>query len=169
MSENEPAGDPELTTGSAAGTGRGKKEDAGAVRALLRRLRRLWAPETAPGGRATIAEAFAAYFASWSIELPHAALSEPGAGRLAEAGWLIRYLFGREGEREYLEFFAEHRLTNARHVRIWEDGRTEDLDSPMEGFVYDDAIPGDRERARAEYVEHNRRVYEELEKKGLIP
>ena len=114
-----------------------------------------------------VRKAFAEYFGKWSIELPRAAIATRLRCQVKKAGWTIQYLFGQERDREYLDFYATHRMTNDRHVRIWDDGQTEPLEGYQEMCVYDPRVPGDKERVEREYYEHNRRVSCILGEKGF--
>lgn len=114
---------------------------------------------------AAIRSAFAAYF-SEAVTLPEGAL--PARGRLTQARWSVNYVLCEVDGHTYLDFYATNRFTNDRHVRLHDDGRTEHLDAPLEGFSHDPQVPRDRERAERAYFDHNRRVYELLRSKGLL-
>ena len=45
-----------------------------------------------------------------------------------QAGWAISYVFGED----YLDYYAEHRMTNPRHVRIHAEGLCESLEAPQD-------------------------------------
>ena len=111
-----------------------------------------------------IEAAFAEYFEAWDIQLPSnaAALQQPG--KILKAGWHIKYVFGKD----HLDFFAEHRMTNPRHGRIYSDGRYEALEAPREWCVTPaGADEAAKQQAWEEYYAYNRRVYTELRAKGL--
>ncbi len=72
-----------------------------------------------------------------------------------KTGWFISYVFGNN----YLDFYADHRMTNPRHNRIHTDGRIEALDTYLEFNVV-----GKEE----EFYAHNRKVGAILKAKGLI-
>ena len=77
------------------------------------------------------------YFYSWDITLPQGDLSSPDLDKdyeIRKAGWIIRYKFGVQDGKVYMDFYASHRMTNDRHERVWEDGRVEGLPAPL-GFV----------------------------------
>ena len=113
-------------------------------------------------------EVFAETFAHWGIEIDAKDL-QAGRGRIGKAGWNIAFLTGVAEGKAYLEYYASHRMTNDRHVRIWATGEAEDLPAIRDIYVFHADRPGDEERAKAEYLEHNRRVAAELEAKGLFP
>ncbi|BAI61026.1 conserved hypothetical protein [Methanocella paludicola SANAE] len=110
---------------------------------------------------------FGQYFGHWNIELPEEDLANRSPGFITKAGWSIRYIFGKDGDREYLEFYAMHLMTDDRHVRIYEDVEYQELDAICSMFGFDPKIPGDEERAERENREYNQRVYKELQEKGL--
>ena len=112
----------------------------------------------------SIETAFAEYFGAWDIRLPPDALASKQPGKIFQAGWRINYVFGED----HLDFFAEHRMTNPRHVRVYADGRCEPLEAPREWCVIPaDADEAAERQAREEYYAHNRRVHAELKAKGL--
>ena len=112
--------------------------------------------------------AFAEYFSNWSILLPVDAVATRQPGRIQEKGWVIEYLFGVDGDDEYLDFYASHRMTNDRHERIHANGRIEVLEAPREFLVYPgDADEAARERIKEEHYAHNRAVHERLREKGF--
>ena len=102
---------------------------------------------------------FARYFSHWEIELPLEAVIQRQRGKLFQAGWSVRWLFGVDGRGEYLDFYAVHRMTNDRHLRIHENGEVMALEALLEPFV-----PVGREK---EYFAHNRRIGRMLRAKGF--
>ncbi len=87
--------------------------------------------------------AFARYFSNWGIELPEDDVAQRKRGKLFEAGWSVRWIFGSDERGEYLDFYATHRMTNDRHLRLHENGEEE------------------------EYYAHNRRIGRMLRAKGF--
>lgn len=86
-------------------------------------------------------------------------------GKIRKAGWNIRYVFGED----HMDYYATHRMTNDRHVRIHADGRSESLESPRDFVVYPkDADEETRTKADEEFYAYNQAVYAMLRKKGLI-
>ena len=115
-----------------------------------------------------ISKVFEDYFANWHITLPTKSLANRSRGEIHQGdGWWIQYLFGGDERGEYLDFYAKHRMTNDRHLRIYEDGTQVDLPAEWGWFAYDLKVPGDYERARRERDEHNQRVRDELRRKGF--
>jgi hypothetical protein len=117
------------------------------------------------GDDSKIREAFAAYFKDFDIHLP----SEiPAAGGLIkQAGWNIRYAVGRDGGRRYLELYAMNRMTNDRHLRVYEDGTVETLGTVSQGVTFNPDVPGDRERAERDRKAADDRLIADLRRKGL--
>ena len=114
---------------------------------------------------ATIQGVFDEMFANWDIRRPPDATTLKRPGRIRKAGWSISYVF----EEDYLEYYAEHRMTNPRHARIYSDGRVEGLDAPREFIVIPaGADEAAEQQAREDYYAYNRRVYAELRAKGLV-
>ena len=109
-----------------------------------------------------IEETFADIFRNWNIQLPANATVEKKRGKTRQSGWSISYVFGND----YMDYYAEHRMTNPRHARIYVDGKVESLPAPFEMYSYSDE--SDKERARQEFIRHNRAIYAELERKGLV-
>jgi hypothetical protein len=105
-------------------------------------------------------------FAPWGIALPPEEVRERRRDKIVEAGWAIWYLFGEDERGEYLDYYASHRMTDDRHVRIYEDG-TEELLPAVSTFRFLSADPEEDARLVAEYLEHNRRVGRMLEEKGF--
>ena len=71
------------------------------------------------GESGAIEERFAEYFANWDIRLPEDATQLEEPGLIQEGGWTIRYVFDDDAGGSYLEFYATHRMTNDRRVRIY--------------------------------------------------
>ena len=112
-----------------------------------------------------IRKTFKDYFADWDIELPK---NVPDKGSIAEAGWTITYVLNEVDGQPCLDFLAEHRMTNLRHIRILSNGEAVAFDTFMEAYGFDPEIDADEDAAKRRYEEHNRRVGDELRAKGLI-
>lgn len=118
---------------------------------------------------ALVAAAFAESFSAWGITLPEGALERREPGLIRHGGWTIRFIFGADEDGSYLEYYATHRMTSDSRVRIYASGQSRELDAIWEAFVWDPKVPGDEDRARREYQEHNQRIGEELKELGLYP
>jgi hypothetical protein len=113
-----------------------------------------------------IREGFRAYFDTPGIELPDPI---PSRGEIQAEGWHITYvLFQDEQGEPYLDFFAENRFTNSRHVRILATGEAAPLEQYQEALIFQDENDDDWGRAAAAQQEQNQRVTRILEEKGLI-
>jgi len=110
---------------------------------------------------------FEQYFKNWDIKLPDESIAGRSPGLIRQAGWSIKYIFGKEDGREYLEFYAMHRMTDDIHMKIYDDGKSVELDEISSGYCFDPDRPGDEGRAKSETIKRNRRTYKELQKKGL--
>jgi len=63
--------------------------------------------------------------------------------------------------------FADHRMTNPRHIRITQIGEIKSLESFMDSLSYNPEIEDDYKRAKQTFHEHNQRVGKQLQAKGL--
>ena len=105
-------------------------------------------------------------FAPWGIALPPEDVEAKRRGKIVEGGWAIWHLFGEDERGCYLDYYASHRLTDDRHVRIREDGPAEPLPT-IRTFRIASQDPREDTRLEAEYLEHNRRVGRMLKEKGF--
>jgi hypothetical protein len=137
----------------------------------LKRLHQLY-PELAAGAEVPrgalgkIKLLFAGEFAMSDIFLPEEDVECRQRGKIVKDGWEILYLFGSDEKAEYLEYYASHRMTNDRHVRIYADGQREDLPSLLD-FRQASQDPQENERLKEEFHAENRRVLTMLKEKGL--
>ena len=109
---------------------------------------------------------FADQFRPWGLALLEGAAERGEPGRVGGAGWSVRYVWGDDDRGRYLDYVADHRMTNQRHVRLRETGEKESLPAIHDGFV-SDGTEADGRRAEAEYTARNQRVYASLRRKGL--
>ena len=99
-------------------------------------------------------------FEHWEIELPIDAM-EPGVVWLIlHRGWKIWTRYDVEDEREYLDYYADHRMTNDRHRRMYVDGDDEGLPT-MVFIVWGDAT-------EAEIAARRQSAAKLLEEKGFV-
>jgi hypothetical protein len=105
-------------------------------------------------------------FAPWNITLPPEHVTGRRRGKIVEAGWAIWYLFGEDERGEYLDYYASHRMTNDRHIRLREDG-TEEYLPTVSTMRLASQDPEEDARLAAEHLEENRRVARTLEEKGF--
>lgn len=109
---------------------------------------------------------FANHFSHWGIILPSEDVRERQPGRIVAAGWAIWYLFGEDEHGEYLDYYAAHRMTNDRHVRIRVDGSEERLPT-VSTMQITSRDPEENARLAREHLLENRRVERMLEEKGF--
>lgn len=111
---------------------------------------------------------FNATFAAFHISLPPEAVARKQRGKIVAGGWVICYLFGGDGRGEYLDYYASHRMTEDRHVRIYADGTVKGLPS-IDGMCVFPAgcTRAEEERISKEHDSRNRQIAEELAAKGF--
>ena len=121
--------------------------------------------------REQIRQRFNRDFASWEIVLPVDAMSPGVIWFIVQRGWTIwtRFDIGAEDGREYLDYYAMHRMTDDFHVRLYADGKVEHL--PAMGGSY--AIPqgataAEEKEVRDRYLARNKEVERMLEEKGFV-
>ena len=113
-----------------------------------------------------IEERFRLAFAPWGIAVPPEHVRERRQCKIVASGWAIWYLFGEDGRGEYLDYYASHRITDDRHVRIREGSPAEHLPT-ISTFRIGSKDPEEDARLEAEYLEHNRQVGRMLDEKGF--
>ena len=121
--------------------------------------------------RERLRERFNRTFARWEVELPANAMSSGVVWLIVQGGWTIwtRLDVGAEDGRERLDYYAMHRMTNDRHVRLYADGGEENLPAIEESYVIPkDATEAEREAARSDYFARNQAVEKLLEEKGFV-
>lgn len=115
-----------------------------------------------------IQKVFVERFSHFDLRLPDENLRERRKGPIPYGGsGRIYYIFGREGEREYLEFYAYHRMGDDP-AKIYEDGEGVGLPELCSMYGYDPKVPGDKERKRAEMEKEYRETLQDLVANGLF-
>lgn len=109
---------------------------------------------------------FGRTFAPWGIALPPEDVEARRPGKIVASGWAVWYLFGEDERDGYLDYYASHRMSDDRHVRIRESGRTESLPT-VRAFRILSQDPGEDARLEAEHLGHNRRAGRLLREKGF--
>ena len=108
-------------------------------------------------------------FKTWEIELPIDALEPELVWFIVQGGWTIWTRFDIEDGREHLDYYAMHRMTNDRHVRLYADGEEAALPSISGMYVIPkDATKAEEAEARAKHFEYNQTVEKLLEEKGFV-
>ena len=105
-------------------------------------------------------------FRIWDIKLPRAAIEARQRGKIVQAGWTIWFLFGADASGEYLDYYSSHRMTNDSHVRLYDDGRVEGLESLWDMHSTSDD-PDEAARLEDEFWDHNERVARLLGGQGV--
>ena len=121
--------------------------------------------------REQLRQRFDRAFVRWGIQLPVDAMSPGVDWLITQHGWTIwtRFDIGVEDGREHLDYYAMHRMTNDRHVRLYADGDEEDLPAMQEGYVIPQgATVAEQEAARDKYFSSNQAVEKLLEEKGFV-
>jgi hypothetical protein len=115
-----------------------------------------------------IRNTFKEYFAPFGdIELPNPI---PNRGNINQGrmGWSIKYILNEdENNQVCLDFLAQHPETNMVCVRIYSDGQYASLDTYRQSYTFDPDVDGDKERAEKEFLEHNRKIGDELKARGF--
>jgi hypothetical protein len=105
---------------------------------------------------------FQRHFAYWGIELP----AGRDSGQIVQEGWAIWFRFGSDEKGQFLDYYASHRMTNDRHVRIRVEGAAESLPA-LQSMLQWSADPEEAARFRDEHNGHNQKVAEILRAKGF--
>ena len=121
--------------------------------------------------REELRQRFNRAFANWEIELPFDAMSPGVVWLIVQRGWTLwtRFDIDDEDRRGRLDYYAMHRMTDDRHVRMYADGKEESLPAMAESWVSPQgATPAEEKEARDKYLAHNQTVEKLLEEKGFI-
>lgn len=114
----------------------------------------------------SIEERFRRTFAHWGFAMPPEGLEARRHGKIVASGWAIWYLFGSDERGGYLDYYASHRMTDDRHVRLREGSPAEQLPT-IETFLIRSRDPEEDARLKAKYLERNRRSGRILREKGF--
>ncbi len=106
-------------------------------------------------------------FSNWSIILPEEQVAQRKRGKILEAGWCIWFLFDKDDQGEFLDYYASHRMTSDEHVRIRVDGSIEYLPVISTGHMISDD-PIENARLESEFYKENQRIMELLKAKGFV-
>jgi hypothetical protein len=115
----------------------------------------------------TIQKVFKDSFQSHNLKLPVENLRDRKPGSVPYGSGRILFVFGTEEGREYLEYYAHHRMGDS-HGKIYDDGEEVSLPELSSMFSYDPKILGDQEKREAEMKKEYRETFEDLERKGLL-
>ncbi len=79
--------------------------------------------------------AFVRALVAFNAALPEDAVLERREGRLELGTGLALYRWGKDDVGEFVEAWVHHRMTNARHIRVYETGRVVDVAKGPDPFV----------------------------------
>lgn len=114
---------------------------------------------------AVIREAFRQFFPGGGPELPDPI---PDHGSVSDNDWFVRYaLNADENGDPRLDFFARNPLTEPLFGQVSHDGTVETLDSYVEHYSYDPAVPGDESAAERRMRDYNEEVGRRLKMRRL--
>jgi hypothetical protein len=113
-----------------------------------------------------IKQKFEEIYSNWEIILPEENYKNKKSGFIQKNGWLIQYCFGKEDDKEYMDIYAEHRMTYPRHTRIYVNGDTKELSNYITAYIID-KDPKIAKSNKKEYKEHNKKIAQELIEKGF--
>lgn len=117
--------------------------------------------------RTLIAEYVNEDFAASKVHLPKNDVRTGRAGRISKRGWSIHYLFSHEDcEQPYLDYYASHRMTNDRHVRVFADGKKEYLPA-LDDFRFCSDNPKEDAALQKEHQQRTQQLLEMLKEKGF--
>lgn len=117
-----------------------------------------------------IKSTFDSFFGKWGITLNCTIASTDNLGavyRMRGEGWLIWYLFGEENGLLFMDYYACHRMTNDRHVRILGNGDVYHLPALSDMCLTDSDDPEEQAREETEFEEENTRILAMLHAKGF--
>jgi hypothetical protein len=101
--------------------------------------------------------------------LPEADLLGVDNGHHFHHGWHIGWVWGTDAERgTFLDVLSEHRHPGMSAARFFADGSIEHIDLPTTMRLVG-KTPAEDARLEREFIEHNRRSYEDLRQRGLLP
>ncbi len=121
--------------------------------------------------REKLRERFNRSFAHWDIELPIDALKPGVVWLIVQRGWTIwtKFETSTENGRPHIDYYATHRMTNDRHIRLYADGDTESLPTIVSGMTYPaDATESVVKALEEEQASRNQAVEKLLEAKGFV-
>lgn len=147
----------------------GSPSGAGAIAAVLAPQQPAYnaTMTESPQGVERIAAMFADEFRSWGFHLPPEHVANRQRGKIVGRGWAIWYLFGRDEQSEFLDYYASHRMTNDRHVRLRADGAAEYLPA-LPDMRLASSDPEEDARLEAQDRAECRAIADRLKAKGFF-
>lgn len=120
------------------------------------------------GSLEKIQEVFTERFGHIPLKIPDDDLVNRRKGSMAYGSGRIFYIFGEEEGREYLEYYAHHRIGGDSHEKIYDDGESVSLPDLESMIVYNPDIPGDKERQEVKNAEEYQKTLDDLNDKGMF-
>lgn len=148
--------------------------EPGALRFVCGECRSAWGsvfrdgPAADPEAARAIEAQFSEHFENFDIHLPPGAVENLERGVIHKKSWTVIYRCDGRPRKPRLEYYATSRFTDDRRALITATG-TRWLPALRSFIVHDPNIPGDEEKARRDYKAHNKRVADEITRRGLFP
>ena len=114
-----------------------------------------------------IKRSFAGKYLKWGLLLEDSVINSASTHVIRKENFEIRFVENEDNEGKYLEFYAISSEHADEHYRIYDDGSIKSCDTILEGYSYDESLPGSKEIQREAYIENNRKVYDYLKETGL--
>lgn len=113
---------------------------------------------------------FNEYFKHWQVILPEAGMEMTDQPvRISHSGWWITIRFGADGGSPWMEIYAQHRMTNDRHLRFHVDRDCEQLSTLDEPVFIPEGATAEEEAAIHQAAKlRYRELFRELEAVGLV-
>ena len=121
-----------------------------------------------PSDRSTIQKKFIELFERHDLKIPDEHLRDGTPGFLPYGSGRIMFAFGMDDGAFFMEYYAHHRIGGDARGRIYEDGRHVQLPELNTMVVFNDTIPGDRERQEQKSREEYERIEQELVEVGIF-
>ncbi|MCY3701906.1 MAG: hypothetical protein OXG16_04390 [Rhodospirillales bacterium] len=121
--------------------------------------------------REKLRDRFNRSFSHWDPELPMDAVKPGVASLIVRRGWIIWTKFEAQAEDDlpHLDYYAMHRMTNDRHVRLYADGDTNCLPTIVSYMIHPaDATNAEVKALDEERASRKQAVEELLEAKGFV-
>ncbi len=109
---------------------------------------------------------FSETFDPWGLQLPTEAEIGNRVGKIMKKGWVVWFKYVTMPDSTCLDYYACHRMSGDRHVRIHADGSTEELPS-IDAMRAASANPAEDAALAADFYERNQKVNQMLQEKGF--
>lgn len=106
-------------------------------------------------------------FSKWDIVLPIDGVPQRVRGKIIKSGWCIWFLFGKDEQGEYLDYYSSHRMVlGDEHIRLRPDGGMEELPT-ISDLRKVSPDPAEDAQLEKEFFAENQHISEMLEAKGF--